>query len=176
METFHNVLWSFPNNELWSSHVKLVPMNLIRNIHQFWQSQWAVVPRNPSIFNQITYSISHEICTQFCCALIEVVVWVSFLGGWHSVFTHILYGCFQDDVVIKWKHFSRYWPSVRGIHRSPVNSPHKGQWRWWSFGVFFDLRLNKRWSKQSCSWWFEMPSRPLWRHWNWCKVALLPVK
>ena len=34
-----------------------------------------------------------------------------------------------DDDVIKWKHFPRYWPFVRGIHRSPVNSPHKGQWR-----------------------------------------------
>ena len=31
--------------------------------------------------------------------------------------------------VIKWKHFPRYWPFVRGIYRSPVNSPHKGQWR-----------------------------------------------
>ena len=31
--------------------------------------------------------------------------------------------------VIKWKHFRHYWPFVRGIHRSPVNSPHKGQWR-----------------------------------------------
>ena len=31
--------------------------------------------------------------------------------------------------VIKWKHFPRNWPFVRGIHRSPVNSPHKGQWR-----------------------------------------------
>ena len=30
---------------------------------------------------------------------------------------------------IKWKYFPRYWPFVRGIHRSPVNSPHKGQWR-----------------------------------------------
>ena len=37
----------------------------------------------------------------------------------------------RDDV-IKWKHFPcypGYWPFVRGIHRSPVNSPHKGQWR-----------------------------------------------
>ena len=34
-----------------------------------------------------------------------------------------------DDDVIKWKHFPRCWPFVRGIHRSPVNSPHKGQWR-----------------------------------------------
>ena len=35
----------------------------------------------------------------------------------------------QHDDVIKWKHFPRYWPFVRGIHRSPENSPHKGQWR-----------------------------------------------
>ena len=30
-----------------------------------------------------------------------------------------------------WRHqmdCPRYWPFVRGIHRSPVNSPHKGQW------------------------------------------------
>ena len=27
------------------------------------------------------------------------------------------------------KHFPRSWPFVRGIHRLPVNSPHKGQWR-----------------------------------------------
>ena len=33
------------------------------------------------------------------------------------------------DDVIKWKHFPRYWPFVRRIHRSPMNSPHKGQWR-----------------------------------------------
>ena len=32
------------------------------------------------------------------------------------------------DDVIKWKHFPHYWPFVRGIHRSLVNSPHKGQW------------------------------------------------
>ena len=33
------------------------------------------------------------------------------------------------DDVIKWKHFPRNWPFVRGIRRFPVNSPHKGQWR-----------------------------------------------
>ena len=33
------------------------------------------------------------------------------------------------DNVIKWKSFPRHWPFVRGIHRFPVNSPHKGQWR-----------------------------------------------
>ena len=35
-----------------------------------------------------------------------------------------------------------------------------------SFGVFFDLRLNKRLSKQSRDWWFETRSLPLWRHCN----------
>ena len=33
------------------------------------------------------------------------------------------------DDVIKWKHFPRYWPSVRGIHRPTVSSPRKDQWR-----------------------------------------------
>ena len=36
---------------------------------------------------------------------------------------------FLHDDVIKCKHFPRYWPFVRRIHRSTVNSPHKGQWR-----------------------------------------------
>ena len=35
-----------------------------------------------------------------------------------------------------------------------------------SFDVFFDLRLNKRLSKQSWGWWFETLSRLLWRHRN----------
>ena len=44
---------------------------------------------------------------------------------------------YHEDV-IKWKHFPRYWPFVRGIRRSPT-----------SFDVFFDMCLNKRLSKQS---------------------------
>ena len=69
--------------------------------------------------------------------------------------------CVYDDV-IKRKHFPHYWPFVRGIHRSPVNSPHKGQWR--GTDVFFDLILIKRLRKQWWGWWYETPSRPLWRH------------
>ena len=37
--------------------------------------------------------------------------------------------------------------------------------------VFFDLRLNKRLSKQSWGWWFETPWRPLWRH---CTGVIIP--
>ena len=35
-----------------------------------------------------------------------------------------------------------------------------------SFDGFFDLRLNKRSSKQSLGWWFEPPLCSLWRHYN----------
>ena len=42
---------------------------------------------------------------------------------------HMVYIVSEHDDVIKWKHFPRYWPFVRVIYRSPVNSPHKGQWR-----------------------------------------------
>ena len=49
-----------------------------------------------------------------------------------------------------------------------------------SFDVFFDLRLNKRLSKQSRGWWFETLSRPLRRHSNETTIrsdnGLLPVE
>ena len=35
-----------------------------------------------------------------------------------------------------------------------------------SFDVYFDLRPNKRLSKQLWGWWLETQSRPLWRHRN----------
>ena len=35
-----------------------------------------------------------------------------------------------------------------------------------SFDVFFDLRLDKRLSKQWWGWWFETTSHPSWRHNN----------
>ena len=89
------------------------------------------------------------------------------IGGLLST---ILYGFrvnyvegYPHDDGIKWKHFRRYWPFVRGIHRSPVNSLHKGQWRG-ALMFSFICAWMKRLSKQSWGWWFETPSRPLWRH------------
>ena len=51
------------------------------------------------------------------------------------------------------------------------NSPATGEFPsqrpvMWSFDVFFDLRLNRRLSKQWWGWWFETPSHPLWCHCN----------
>ena len=56
-------------------------------------------------------------------------------------------------------------PLCGGIHRSPVNSPHKGPVTG-SFDVFLDLRLNKRLSKQPWGWLFDIPSLSLWCHCN----------
>ena len=55
------------------------------------------------------------------------------------------------------------WPFVRGIHRSPVDSPHKGQWRG---ALMFSLNSasTKRLNKQSRYRRFETPSCSLWRH------------
>ena len=66
--------------------------------------------------------------------------------------------------VIKWKYFPRYWPNVRGIHRSLVNSPHRPMTR--TFGILFDLRLNIRFSKQWRRRWFETPLLSLWPNCN----------
>ena len=51
------------------------------------------------------------------------------------------------------------------------NSPATGEFPsqrpvTWNVNVFFDLRLNRRLSKQSRRWWFETPSRLLWGHCN----------
>ena len=57
------------------------------------------------------------------------------------------------DDVITWKHFTRYWPFVRGHHRLPVTL--------WCFDA-----LIKRLSKHSRGWWFEAPPRPTWYQCN----------
>ena len=83
--------------------------------------------------------LPHKICTRFCCAMFCCdmisscgLIWFicpyySGLLHWHWD-NHMIVPVPHDDV-IKWKHFPRYWPFVQGIHRWPVNSPHKGQWR-----------------------------------------------
>ena len=60
-------------------------------------------------------------------------LWIMFIFPFRDTTetTTLRSGLFHDDV-IKWKHFPCYWPFMRGIHRSQMNSPHKGQGR----GVF----------------------------------------
>ena len=74
----------------------------------------------------------------FRCVSIGFVLMYYFRDINHDKTTHIISQhsmqlsiklCRTHDDVIKWKHFPRSWPFVRGIHRSPMNFPHKSQWR-----------------------------------------------
>ena len=79
-------------------------------------------------------------------------IWLRLWKSWH-------------DDVIKWKHFPRNWPFVRGIHRSPVNSPHKGQWRRALMFSLICVWINN-WVNNGEAGDFETLSCPLWRHRN----------
>ena len=80
-------------------------------------------------------------CPQNCHTILQwfkleaiKAVYIQILHSEHKYFTLLLSALVwrvarTHDDVIKWKHFPRYWPFVRGIHRLPVNSPYKGQWR-----------------------------------------------
>ena len=64
-----------------------------------------------------------------------------------------------------WRHQMETFSALLALCAVPVNSPHKGPVTR-SFDVFFDLRPNKRLSKQPWGWWFETPSWSLWRQCN----------
>ena len=104
--------------------------------------------------SSVSWSVSFAPGTsEFICRFIKYLhydIRVNFTTNTHVVY-RIRHGSFEDyqhamrthlakvkvglvnrlekfgnrDDVIKSKHFPRYWPFVRGIHRSPVDSPHK---------------------------------------------------
>ena len=82
----------------------------------FLLSTWTILPGNQILDDASMLMIPR--CINLC-------------GTYNTSRTYAHIACFAvlHDNVIKWKHFPRYWPFVRGIHLSPVNSPHKGQWR-----------------------------------------------
>ena len=59
--------------------------------------------------------------------VVIMLLMYSVLHCLHSVGNKSYYLLLHDDV-IKWEPFLHYRPFVWGIHREPVNSPHKGQW------------------------------------------------
>ena len=65
-----------------------------------------------------------------------------------------------------WRHLMETFSALLAI--CAVNSPVPDEFPTQRpvtrrFDVYFDLRPNKRLSKQSWGWWFETQSRPLWR-------------
>ena len=137
----------------------------------------------------IFFSVQHRpemcicFCTLFCCGYVIYMSCILF------IYLPMFSGLFvwtrsnrmvawvpvkqpeNHDDVINWKHFARYWPFVRGIHRSPVNSPHKGQWRGALMFTLICARIND-WGvrlviwREAWGWWFETSWHPFWRHRN----------
>ena len=76
---------------------------------------------------------------------------------------------FSQRWYILWRHQMETFSALLALCAG--NSPVTGEFPaqrpvMRSFDVFFVLRLNERFSKQSWGWWIETPSRPLWRHSN----------
>ena len=73
------------------------------------------------------------------------------------------------SVVAWWRHQMETFSALLAICAG--NSPVTGEFPVQRqvtriFDVFFDLRLNKRFSKQTRGWWLETILCPLWRHCN----------
>ena len=79
--------------------------------------------RSCPLFKRVWYSS----CTGF--QYFVAIILLKF--GWKQITipTGLIIGCVDQGDDNKWKHFPRYGPFVRGIQRSSVYSPHKGQQR-----------------------------------------------
>ena len=103
----------------------------------------------------------------------ETQFYIQYMYVCHAVFLHIT----QLSWLIVWNDIAMIMMTSSNGHifrvtghlcgESPVPGEFPAQRPLTrNFDVFFDLRLNKRLSKQSWGWWFETLSRPLWRHRN----------
>ena len=122
-------------------------LNMSLSLHTY-----CIVPlrRSGRIFLYTMYHINYALCldvARFWCGCIVVL---------------------HDDVMTS-KRFPHCLPFVRGIHRSPVDSPRKGAVIR-SFDAFFIFRSKELFNKQSSGRWFEMP----WRSCD-CNVVKLCV-
>ena len=109
------------------------------------------------------------------CWSIVKIYWLSINGVWykkskeHIHFRHFIFNVDRTQNISMMT--SSNGNIFRVIGHLCGNSPVPGYFPTQrpvmrSFDVFFDLRLNKRLSKQSWGWWFETPASLLWRHWN----------
>ena len=87
----------------------------------------------------------------------------------HTQLPHFAVTAFTNYIYSWWRHQMETFSALLAICAG--NSPGTGEFPAQrpvtrSFDVYFDLRPNKRLSKQSLGWWFETLSPPLWRHRN----------
>ena len=119
----------------------------------------------------IIYRVPRKIYTWLYCLILSRV------SGLPGVLIHILQGCFivHGAPLLGQSHHCMMTSSNGNIFRvtGPLCGEFTGPGKFptqrpvtRSFDVLFDLRLNKRLSKQPWGWWFETPSWSLWRQRN----------
>ena len=107
--------WKSPHRTRKTSCLKIM-----RRLSMFVYSFWILSYKHQFQFNSFTNST----------VTVTVTLKTTSRNFQHPKLRAVAMLDLHDDV-IKWKHFPRYKPFVRGIHRSPVNSRHKhdkGQW------------------------------------------------
>ena len=107
------------------------------------------------------------------------ILFMNDLWWWANMFWNVDLNSMSCSRTLWWRHQMDTFAALLAIHAG--NSPVTGEFPAQrpvtrSCDVFFDLRLNKRLSKQPWGWWFETPSCSLWRHcderWKLFSIAI----
>ena len=132
-------LWSHLKLECAAAHGKTYPWPcfwpMILKMNQIGVLPLPICVPNLRAINPMPFGLSHSLHLYSEWLQHEVII-SPFFGYGRKITIH--------DDVIKGKHFPRNWPFVRGIHRSPVNSPHRGQWRVALICAWINASVNNR--------------------------------
>ena len=146
-------------------HCTAQVMNILLDRIQKYALSWPFNPLQSTWFWVMGWHLIFANANDMRLSLVWLVFEIRWLLGLCDVppnFSHKPYCRFATmdtpsanlyDDVIEWKHFSAL------LAICAVNSPVPGEFPaqrpvTQSFDVLFDLRLNRRLSKQSCGWWF----------------------
>ena len=124
-----DIWWPEPSREIPSKHDVIMTsfwrnnyVMLLRQVSNGYGHWNLTVTLMPTLLSLVAPPVAKTMCS--ATSNDKVYIMATPRVRWcipRNVHTH--------DDVIKCKHFLRYWPFVWGVHRSPVNSFHKGQWR-----------------------------------------------
>ena len=142
----------------------------IRYKNMFKSIGWIRVFRSPNLFKFASLtrqSDHHTIIFLAICTKIEY--FDVLLNIWIVSITQQIYHHTKQRILSWWRHQMEIFSALMALCAG--NLPLTGEFPaqrpvTCNFDVFFDLRLNKRFSRQSWGWWFETPSLPLLRHCN----------
>ena len=81
-----------------------------------WETKHEYIYKYVYIYTVECNKYEHSLCFVILCYGVALIDFT------HQCYCH---GATENDDVIKWKHFPRYWPFVWGIDRSSVNSRTK---------------------------------------------------